>query len=108
MKTNTSYGSWASYGDRYNVSIEATVADAVNGGDSDWRERLQSSGAFDRIVSGYRAAIDAALPGDVALCGDEFIGPARLSGGRCCGWGWPRVPSPRPGLGRTWCGSGWC
>lgn len=27
------------------------------------------------LVAAYRAAVDAALPGDVSLCGNEFIGP---------------------------------
>lgn len=75
MVTTTDYGTWCNHGDRYNLTVEATVCDAINGGDNEWQERVQSTGAFDRIVSDYRDAIDAALPEGVTLAGDQFYGP---------------------------------
>ncbi|MFI0156174.1 hypothetical protein [Streptomyces lydicus] len=73
--TTTEFGTWANYGDQYNVSVEASVGDAISGGDADWRERLEASGAFARIVAEYRDAINAALPERVALAGNDFYGP---------------------------------
>lgn len=75
MTTTTRYGTWCTDGDRANTTIGATVLDYLNGGDADWRERVEASGAFDRMVVDYRDAINAALPASVSLCGDEFIGP---------------------------------
>ena len=75
MATTTNYGSWTNLGDHYNISVEATVADYLNGGDSDWRERVETSGAFERMVADYRQAINDALPEGVWLTGNEFIGP---------------------------------
>ena len=51
MITNTDYGTWVNHGDQYNVSVEATLTDYLNGGDSEWCERVEASGAFD--VFGY-------------------------------------------------------
>lgn len=75
MVTTTSYGTWATCGDRTNTTIGATVLDYINGGDADWRERVESTGALDRMTADYRDAINAALPDSVSLVGDEFIGP---------------------------------
>jgi hypothetical protein len=75
MTTTTSYGTWNNHGDRGNVTVAASIADAINGGDADWRERMEASGALDRVEDAYRAAIDEALPQGVSLCGNEFIGP---------------------------------
>lgn len=75
MTTTTSYGTWVNHGDHYTVSLEATLTDYINGGDDDWRERVENTGAFTRMATAYRGQINDALPGDVALCGDEFIGP---------------------------------
>lgn len=83
MVTTTSYGTWNNHGDKYNTSVEASVTDAINGGDADWRERVDSTGAFDSIVADYRQAINDALPDSVSLCGDEFIGPYYDDD---CGW----------------------
>lgn len=73
MTTTTCIGTWCNYGDNYSTSVESTVADFLNGGTSDWREAMDESGAVDRIVEDYRAAVDAALPEGVSLCGNEFI-----------------------------------
>jgi hypothetical protein len=75
MTTTTDYGTWCNHGDRYNTTVEATVLDAINGGDADWRERVETTGALGRIVSDYRDAINAALPTGVTLAGDQFYGP---------------------------------
>lgn len=76
MTTTRDYGTWNNHGDRYNLSVEASIGDAINGGDADWRERMESSGALDRIADDYRDAINDALPRGVALCGNDFYGPA--------------------------------
>lgn len=73
--TTTSYGTWCNRVNTLSLSPDADVVDYVSGGPSDWQELLQASGALDRIKDEYRAAINAALPDDIALCGDEFIGP---------------------------------
>ncbi|SDL27368.1 hypothetical protein [Streptomyces indicus] len=74
MNVTTSYGTWANHGDRRNASVEATILDAINGGDSDWQERMETSGALDRIADDYRDAIDDALPEGISISGNEFIG----------------------------------
>jgi len=76
ITTTTSYGTWVNHGDRYNVSVEATLTDHINGGGSEWCDRVESTGAFAKMAADYRAAIADALPDSVSLCGDEFIGPA--------------------------------
>ena len=70
----TSYGSWNNH-THYNTSPSADILDFVLGGDSDWVQRMQDSGALDAIETEWRAAIQAALPEGVTLAGDEFIGP---------------------------------
>lgn len=74
--TNTSYGSWNNHGDKWELTLSASVMGAIGGGDSEWLDRVQATGAFDKMVAAYDAAIEAALPPDVSLCGNEFIGPA--------------------------------
>jgi hypothetical protein len=69
----TGYGSWLNH-THYSLTVEGAIADAINGGDADWRERLDDSGAFDQIAADYRNAIQAALPDGIWLTGDEFIG----------------------------------
>lgn len=73
--TTTSYGTWCNRVNTYSTSPDADVLDYINGGDDDWRTLLEESGALARIQAEYRDAINAALPDDVSLCGDEFIGP---------------------------------
>ncbi|MFE9382408.1 hypothetical protein ACFYMO_04090 [Streptomyces sp. NPDC007025] len=75
MTTTTGYGTWCNHGDRFNVSVEASILDAINGGDSEWQQRMETSGALDRIASDYRDAIDNALPEGVHLAGNDFLGP---------------------------------
>ncbi|MFJ1647960.1 hypothetical protein [Streptomyces sp. NPDC088258] len=74
MNVTTSYGTWCNHGDSTNVSVEATIADAINGGDSEWRDRMETSGALERVASDYRDAIDNALPDGISIAGNEFIG----------------------------------
>ncbi|MFD8654962.1 hypothetical protein [Streptomyces mirabilis] len=76
MTTTRGYGSWANHGDSHNVSVEATIADAVSGGDQEWRERMEDSGAFARVARDYRTAINEALPDGVCLLRNDFQGPA--------------------------------
>ncbi|MGW3956235.1 hypothetical protein ACWEKM_36235 [Streptomyces sp. NPDC004752] len=72
---STSYGTWCNHGDRTNTSVEATVTDYIGGADAEWVERVESTGAFERMADDYRGAINEALPDGVSLCGDEFYGP---------------------------------
>jgi hypothetical protein len=74
--TTTSYGTWCNRVNQYSTSPDADIEDYVGGGDSEWVERLEKSGALEEIKADFRAAINAALPDSVSLCGDEFIGPA--------------------------------
>lgn len=77
MTTTTEYGTWNNHGDASNRTVEASIADAVSGADSDWREEMQASGSFDRIAEAYRDAINEALPDGVSLAGSNFYGPYR-------------------------------
>jgi len=72
--TTTDYGSW--YNHAGAPTVESYVADACDGGDAEWAEQMEKTGAFDRIADDFRTAVNEALPDRVALCGDEFIGPA--------------------------------
>ena len=74
MTTTTSYGTWYNH-TGHNPTPGADILDAINGGDEDWRERMQTSGALDRIETSWRQAIQSALPVGVTLAGNEFIGP---------------------------------
>ncbi|MCP9209591.1 hypothetical protein [Streptomyces cucumeris] len=76
MTTTTTYGTWCNRVNEYSVSPDVDVIDYINGGDSDWQELLEKSGALAQIQSEYRQAIQDALPPSISLCGDEFIGPA--------------------------------
>lgn len=68
MTTTTGYGTWNNHGDSGNVTVKATVADAL----TDWADEYD----IDAIVTQYRAAINEALPESMHLVGEEFIGPA--------------------------------
>ena len=74
--TTTTYGTWCNRVALYSLSPDSDLVDYIGGGDSDWLERVEKSGALDEMKTAYRAAINAALPAGVSLCGDEFIGPA--------------------------------
>lgn len=76
MTTTTTYGTWTNCVNTYSTSPEADIIDYITGGDADWRDRMESTGALDAIAAEYRRAIDVALPFEIALCGTEFIGPA--------------------------------
>jgi hypothetical protein len=70
----TSYGSWNNY-THYNTCPGADILDVINGGDSEWQQRMEDTGALNAIETEWCAAIQAALPEGVTLTGDEFIGP---------------------------------
>jgi hypothetical protein len=74
--TTTSYGTWCNRVAPYSTSPDTDVIDYISGGDRDWLERVETSGALEAMQAAFRAAINAALPGSISLCGDEFIGPA--------------------------------
>ena len=80
MTTTTSYGTWVNHGDHANVTLEATIADAVSNADREWREAMEAAGAFDTIADAYRNAINEALPAGVTLVGNDFDGPASYDG----------------------------
>ena len=64
---NTSYGTWNNRVDEYTLTLEESVAGA-----------LDNYPGIDTqaVIDAYRDAIDAALPDSVQLCGDQFYGPA--------------------------------
>ncbi|MFF0597903.1 hypothetical protein [Streptomyces antibioticus] len=74
-RTTTSYGTWCNQVNTYSTSPDVDVVDFIGGADSDWLERVEKSGALDKMKACYRSAIEDALPPSVSLCGDEFIGP---------------------------------
>jgi hypothetical protein len=67
----SSYGSWAR---RVEHSDGMTVEDTVSNALAD--AHFVNTSLTDAIVKEYRAAINAALPDSVELCGSEFYGPA--------------------------------
>jgi hypothetical protein len=73
MGATTSYGTWVNHAKA--LSVETTVADYINGGGAEWVARVHATGAFDRMVADYRAAVNANLPEGITLHGDEFYGP---------------------------------
>lgn len=75
MTTTTTYGTWCNRINTYSTSPDADVVDYLNGGDNHWQTLVEKSGALDEMTSAYRAAISAALPPSISLCGDEFVGP---------------------------------
>jgi hypothetical protein len=85
-RTTTSYGTWCNQVSPYSTSPDADVLDYINGGDSDWQELLEASGALALIQSEYRDALNAALPPSVSLSGDEFIGPYEVEDGEFDGY----------------------
>jgi len=64
--TTTTYGTWVNFG-----SGELNIATSIAVTLGDYADEYD----MDAIKSAYITAIDAALPGDIQLCGDEFIGP---------------------------------
>jgi hypothetical protein len=84
--TQRSYGTWCNRVNVYASSPDADVDGLVDTGDPEWRERLVKTGALDLMRAEYRQAIDDALPPDVALCGEEFIGPAMPERGEFDGY----------------------
>lgn len=76
MTVTTSYGTWYNR-TGYGLTPSDAVTQAVNGGSTEWLERMETAGALDRIERDYRAAIDAALPRGISLVGNEFHGPDR-------------------------------
>lgn len=86
MTTTTSYGTWSSRVNTYETGPAQVIDNYINGGDDAWRELLMTSGALAEIERDYRNAIDTALPADISLCGDEFIGPAYPEDGEFDGY----------------------
>lgn len=80
MTITTSYGTWVNHGGT-RLALEDTVRDALGdfAGDYD----------VDALIAAYRAAINEALPSEISLCGNEFIGPYDGTG---IDWS----PYPRP------------
>lgn len=82
----TSYGTWSNKVDTYSSGPDGDVMEYISSGGSDWYTRLRESGAIERIKAEYREAIEKALPPDISLCGNEFIGPARPEEGEFDGY----------------------
>lgn len=86
MTPTTEYGTWNNYGDKGNETVEASIIDAINGGEADWCERVETTGALGRMAAAYRSAINDALPEGVVLFGNEFIGPYAPAAGQFDGY----------------------
>ncbi|OVZ99516.1 hypothetical protein B9W64_37625 [Streptomyces sp. CS159] len=84
--TTSTYGTWCSRVNVYSNSPDDDVVAVIDGGSPEWRQALDETGALARMQADYRAAIDAALPADVALCGNEFIGPTEPEPGEFAGY----------------------
>lgn len=70
----TVYSTWLNYsGDA--LTPEATLEGALINAESEWRERLDETGAFEAMADAYRDAINNALPQGVNLVGEQFHGP---------------------------------
>jgi hypothetical protein len=69
MTITRSYGNWTNRVSPYNSTLEAEVAQALD-------TYEPSEELLDAVCAAYRAAINAALPPGVSLCGNEFYGPA--------------------------------
>lgn len=74
-RTTTIYGSWTTLVNPHSPSPDTDVLDYISGGDSDWRQLMEDSGALAAMQADYRAEINKALPPSVSLAGVEFIGP---------------------------------
>lgn len=74
--TTTSFGSY--YNAFNSQSPAEDIANYISGGDYDWREAMEDSGALKLIEADYRAEIEALLPEGLDLCGTEFIGDIEL------------------------------
>lgn len=85
-RTTTSYGTWCNRVSSYSTTPDTDVEDYIGGGDREWRELLEESGALKKIEQEYRDAIEAALPDSISLCGDEFIGPYETEEGEFDGY----------------------
>lgn len=85
-RTTTSYGTWCNQIAPFSTSPDVDVVDFIGGADSDWLERVEKSGALEEMKAAFRAAIEAALPDSISLCGDEFIGPAHPDDGEFDGY----------------------
>ncbi|MFE1130781.1 hypothetical protein [Streptomyces sampsonii] len=88
MTTNRPYTSWGNWSkvSAYSTSPDADITDYLSGGDSDWCELMEKSGAYDLICKAYRDAINEALPAGVSLAGDEFLGPYEIEEGEFDGY----------------------
>jgi hypothetical protein len=51
------------------------VSSYISGADTEWCERAEENGAFERMVDDYVSALQAALPEGIILSGDEITGP---------------------------------
>ena len=67
------YGSWQRATGHSAFTLDGEVADALLAG-CDANDYTDAQ--IDAVAQAYRAAINAALPDGVMLCGDEFYGPA--------------------------------
>lgn len=78
MTTQTVYGTWCNRVD----STTSSPDDAVDTFLTDWPE------TYDRVAikAAYRQAIQDALPADVSLVGNEFVGPVALEEGEFDGY----------------------
>lgn len=76
MRPTTSYGTWTSEVGNLEIGPADRIASYITNGDPGDVQRFHDSGGFDAALADYRSAINNALPADVHLIDNEFIGPA--------------------------------
>jgi hypothetical protein len=67
MTTMCSYGTWHNWMPSEGISPDQCVSEAIG---NDFDEDV-----IDAVTKDWKDAINAALPPEVSLCGDQFYGP---------------------------------
>jgi len=74
MSARTVYGYFSDFELSANTPADV-ITSYINGAGTDWCERAVANGAFQNMVDDYTAEIQAALPEEIILSGNEITGP---------------------------------
>lgn len=74
MTITCSYSTWNHRVDKYSLTLEQCVTNALILSAQSPRSEY-SDEEINAVIDAYRDAINAALPDSVSLCGDQFYGP---------------------------------